>query len=114
MKITHKLKPYRFNENEWRCLLIQHKNNDHKDITLALKLYIQKIKQNRYKIRYLLVCFQLTLQRDIIKNLSSQIRKLNENVRMEGQLEPLQDGLVSRWTENVLPQGRGRESLNHH
>ncbi len=35
MKIRHELKPYDHNENEWRCFLIYHKNEDCKDVTLA-------------------------------------------------------------------------------
>ncbi len=76
----------------------------------ALSCIFSRLSRTDIRLNILYTVSQLTLRRDNVKNLGLPIRKLTKNIITEGNLEPLHEGLVPRWTENVLRQGKGSES----
>ncbi len=75
------------------------------------RLYLTKIKQDMYKIKFLVDCFPAyTAKRPRDKSASSD-SGTTSNVRTNGLLLPPQKGrMKSRWTEHGLRLGRERES----
>ncbi len=125
VKIRHELKPYGLNKHEWRCYLT-HLMNTEPTITevellrdreknplepqtfKALKMYLQLIKQERYKITFLVECFPASTMKRKVERSGPQTRHLN--IRTEGHPISLHERWVSKRTENILRQGRETES----
>ncbi len=87
-------------------LIRDHEKNSFRATALkALKLYLQQIKQDKYKIKYLVDFSPANTAKRQREKSGSSDSELTQNIRTEGHLEPLHEGLVPRRTEKVLRQG---------